>query len=112
MTLQQQTTVTVRCQTTEGGADVGAQVVLAMATRAGIPPLVADRLRGDVREALRAANAAVELRCSAGDGGLKMAISAPREALDAVKRALDGHGAEIDGEGVVISVRRTPLRPV
>jgi hypothetical protein len=83
-----------------------------MASRAGIPPLAADRLRGDVREALRAANATVELRCSAGDGGLEVAISPPGEALDAVKRALDGHGAEIDGEGVVISVRRTPLRPV
>ena len=112
MTLQQQTTVTVRCQTTEGGADVGAQVVLAMAARAGIPPLAADRLRGDVREALRAANVSVELRCSAGDGGLEMAISAPGEALDAVKAALDGHGAEIDGDAVVIRVRRTPLQSV
>ncbi|HET7428244.1 MAG TPA: hypothetical protein VFJ66_02245 [Gaiellales bacterium] len=104
--------MTVRCQTTEGGVDVGAQVVLAMAARAGIPPLAADRLRGDVREALRAANAAVELRCSAGDEGLEMAISPPGEALEAVKGALDGHGADIDGEAVVVSVRRTQLRSV
>jgi hypothetical protein len=112
MTLQQQTTVTVRCQTTSAGADVGAQVVLAMAARAGIPPLAADRLRGDVWEALRAANAAVELRCSGQDDGLEIAISPPGEALDAVKGALDGHGAQIDGDAVVISVRRTPLRSV
>jgi hypothetical protein len=112
MTLQEQTTVTVRCETTAGGAEVGAQVVLAMAARAGISPLAADRLRGDVREALRAANAAVLLRCSAADDGLEIAISPPGEALDAVKGALDGHGAEIADGAVLVSLRRTPLRSV
>ena len=104
--------MTVRCEPTAGGADVGAQVVLAMAARAGIPPLAADRLRGDVREGLKAARAVAELRCSAGDDGLAIVISAPAESLEAVKGALDGHGADIADGAVQLTLRRTPLRSV
>ncbi|HET6848374.1 MAG TPA: hypothetical protein VFH74_05920 [Gaiellales bacterium] len=104
--------MTVRCETSDGGADVGGQVVLAMAARAGIPPLAADRLRGDVRAALRAANALVELTCSGGPDGLVVTISPPSDALAAVRGALDGHGAQIDGGAVVVAVGRTPLQAV
>lgn len=104
--------MTVRCEPTAAGAAVGAQVVLAMAARVGIPPLAADRLRGDVLEALQAAKALVELRCSACDDALSIAISTPGEGLEAVKGALDGHGAEIADGAVVLVSRRTPLRSV
>ena len=77
--------MTVRCETVAGGADVGAQVVLAMAARAGIPPLAADRLRGDVREALRAAAGPVELACSADEDSLSITIS----SAGAVRRAVN-----------------------
>jgi hypothetical protein len=104
--------VTVRCQTAEGGPDVGAQVVLAMAARAGIPPLAADRLRGDVRDALRAAQGVVELTCSADEHGITVAISSPDGSLEPLRAALDGFDAEVAGGSVRVHVRRTPLRPV
>jgi hypothetical protein len=104
--------VTVRCETSEGGAEVAAQVVLAMATAAGIPPLAADRLRGDVRDALHAAHGAVELAVSGDADGVSLTITPPRQELDAVLAALDGHEAELDGETVRVRARRTPLRSV
>jgi hypothetical protein len=104
--------VTVRCETGAGGADVGAQVVLAMAARVGIPPLAADRLRGDVREALRAANGPVELVCSADDDSLSITISSAAAGLDDVRAALDGHSAELSAGTVVVRVKRTALRSV
>lgn len=104
--------MTVRCETSEGGPDVGAHVVLAMAVRAGIPPLAAHRLRGDVRDALAAAGGPVELTCTAGEDGLEIAIASPDADLDAVKAALDGHAAEVSGGTVLVHLRRTPLRSV
>ena len=104
--------MTLRCETFEGGADVGAHVVLAMATAAGIPPLAADRLRGDVRDALHSAQGVVELAVTARDDGVAVAIAPPKHRVDAVLAALDGHGAELDGAVVRVRVRRTPLRPV
>ena len=112
MTSHEQSTVTVRCETGAGGADVGAQVVLAMAARVGIPPLAADRLRGDVREALRAANGPVELVCSADDDSLSITISSAAAGLDDVRAALDGHSAELSAGTVVVRVKRTALRSV
>ena len=102
--------MTVRCETSNGGADVGAHVVLAMAARAGIPPLAADRLRGDVRDALHAAQGVVELRCRAGEEGVTLDITAPDGRVEEVTAALDGHAAEVDGNLVRVHVRRTPLQ--
>jgi hypothetical protein len=105
--------VSVRCETGAGGADVGAQVVLAMAARTGIPPLAADRLRGDVREALRAAGGGpAELLCSADDDSLSITISSAGAVLDHVRAALDGHSAELSAGAVVVRAKRTPLRSV
>jgi hypothetical protein len=112
VTSQSQSTVTVRCETSAGGADVGAQVVLAMAARAGIPPLAADRLRGDVRDALRAASGVVDLVCTSDEDSLTITISSPGEALEGLRTALDGHAAEISDGVVLVRVRRTPLRSV
>jgi hypothetical protein len=85
---------------------------MAMATRAGIPPLAADRLRGDVLDALRAARGVVDLICTADEDSLTVAISSPGGALDGVRTALDGHAAEISDGAVHVRVRRTPLRSV
>ena len=104
--------MTVRCQTAEAGADVGAHVVLAMAARAGVPPVAADRLRGDIRDALHAAGGVVELTCSADDEEVRLAIRAPEGRADAIAAALDGHAAEVDGTVVHLRIRRTPLRAV
>ena len=104
--------MTVRCEPRAGGAEVGAQVVLAMAARAGIPPLAADRLRGDLRDALQAAGGAVELACSADEDGLTVVISSAGGSLSDVTAALDGHAAEAGDGAVTVRVRRTPLRSV
>ncbi len=104
--------MTVRCQTAEGGADVAAHVVLAMAARCGIPPLAADRLRGDISEALRAAEAPAELTCTAAEDGIAIVIAAPAARLEAVKSALSGHSAVVEEGAVQLRVRRTPLRSV
>jgi hypothetical protein len=107
-----ESTVIVRCETSEAGAEVGAQVVLAMATVAGIPPLAADRLRGDVRDAVHEAQGAVELGVTVGADGLILTISPPAHRLDAVLATLEGHGAELDGHVVRVRARRTPLQSV
>jgi hypothetical protein len=104
--------VTVRCQTAQGGADVAAHVVLAMAARAGIPPLAADRLRGDVREAMCLVEAPAELTCRSEDDGISIVISAPDGRLEAVTTALSGHFAVVEGGAVQVRIRRTPLRSV
>jgi hypothetical protein len=87
-------------------------VVLAMATAAGIPPLAADRLRGDVRDALHAAQGVVELGVAGCADGLILTIAPPAHRLDAVLAALDGHGADLDGDVVRVRARRTPLQSV
>jgi hypothetical protein len=105
-------TVRIRCETGPAGAEIAAQVVLAMATRASITPLAADRLRGDVASALRTCEVAVGVECATEDRAVTVAIDAPRPALERMAAALEAHGPEaLDGR-LVMRVRRAHLRQV
>jgi hypothetical protein len=104
--------VSVRCPTGAAGADVGAQVVLAMATRSGIPPLPAGRLRDDVRAALAACAGPVTIACEVGESGVTIGIDALPDCLAQMRAALGAHAPELTGGRLCIAVRRTQLRAV
>jgi hypothetical protein len=105
-------TVTVRCRPGSAGAEVAGQVVLVMATRAGITPLAADRLRQDVASALASCDEAVELSCEATEQEVVVTIAVPDGAIARMLEALHGQRAEAEDGGVVVRVRRTQLRSV
>ena len=107
-------TLTLRLMNTPGRAEIARQAVIALAVRAGMPPLAADRAGSNVGSVVAACDGAdlsilaeigpsgAELTLIGGDAGWR------REAVV----ALDAYGARTDADAVALRLARTPLRPV
>jgi len=87
-------TLTLRLMNTPGRAEIARQAVIALAVRAGMPPLAADRAGANV--------GSVVASCDGGDDGWRRDAAA----------ALDAYGARAGDDGVALRLERTPLRPV
>ena len=107
-------TLTLRLMNTPGRAEIARQAVIALAVRAGMPPLAADRAGANVGSVIAS--------CDGGDVAILAEISASGAELtliggdDGWRRdaaaALDAYGARAGDDGVALRLERTPLRPV
>ena len=107
-------TLTLRLTNTPLRAQIARQAVIALAIRAGMPPLAADRAGSSV--------GAVVASCSDGDVAIHAQVDAAGAHLELVggddawrreaANTLDAYGASADADRVVLTLERTPLRPV
>lgn len=107
-------TLTLRLTNTPGRDEVARQAVIALAVRAGLPPLAADRAG--------AAVGAVVASCGQGDVSIEARMDGAGAAVvliggdDAWRReaadSLGSYAASADGDRVGLRLERTPLHPV
>ena len=96
MTSPAETTVMLRAANGSSAAAIGGHVTMAMAAAAGFAPLMAERARASLAQALCACTGAVELGLAAEPGLLTARIWAAPEQLAAMGRLL----AELSPERV------------
>jgi hypothetical protein len=101
----------VRCDSPRG-ASVAAHVVLAMAARAGLPPLMSGRIQADVAAAAGSCAGPVELACTVTEDGLYISLAAPADQLAGMAALLDGHRPQMSPGKLELRLQRTKLRVV
>lgn len=107
-------TLTLRLTNTPARAEIARQVVVALAVRAGLPPLAADRAGAAVGSVVAEADAD-ELAISAELNGSLASLTltgADEEWCRKAAAALPTVGAAAHGDRLLIRLQRTPLRPV
>ena len=87
-------------------------VTLAMASRAGLPPLTADRARGDLAAALKQCSGPLEMAWASSDGSLYARISAPSPMIERLAVLLADHAPVIAPSQLELRFERTGLRVV
>jgi len=83
-----ETTVTLRAANGSTAAAIAGHVTMAMAAAAGFAPLLAERARASLAEALHVCTGAVELGLAVEPGVLSARIRANPEQLAAMERML------------------------
>lgn len=107
-------TLTLRLTNTQGREQIARQAVIALAIRAGMPPLAVDRAGAAVGAVVGSCSEGdVAIRAEVDDAGARVELVGGddawrREAAD----ALEAYGASADGDRVGLRLERTPLRPV
>jgi hypothetical protein len=107
-------TLTLRLTNTPARAEIARQAVVALAVRAGLPPLAADRAGAAVGSVVADADAE-ELAISAELNGslASLILTGGDEAwCRQAAAALLTVGATAHGDRLLIRLQRTPLRPV
>jgi hypothetical protein len=89
---------------------VAAHVVLAMAARAGLPPLMSDRIQTDLAAALRSCAGPVELACAATEDGLCISLTAPADGIAGMAALLECHRPQTSSGRLELRLRRTNLQ--
>jgi hypothetical protein len=84
-------------------------VVLAMAARAGLPPLMSDRIQKDLAAALRSCGGQVELACAVTEDGLCISLTAPGDRVSDMAALLEGHRPQTSPGRLELRLRRTQL---
>ena len=107
MTFTGETTVTLRAANGSSAAAIAGHVAMAMAAAAGFTPLLAERTRASLAEALGACTGAVELGLAAEPGLLTARIRAAPEQLAVIGRLL----AELSPERVDDRLELRFVRP-
>jgi len=108
----EQVTVSLRCDEAGPAAAVAGYVTLAMAVRAGLPPLTAERARSDLAAALKQCGGPLEMAWASGDGQLYTRISAPSPTIDRLAVLLAGHGPVAAPSQLELRFERAGLRSV
>lgn len=83
-----------------------------MAARAGLPPLMSDRIHADVAVAARSCARPVELVCAVTGDGLCILLMAPVDQLAAMAALLQAHRPQASPGRLELRLRRTELRVV
>jgi hypothetical protein len=107
-------TLTLRLTNTPGREEVARQVVIALAVRAGLPPLAADRAGSAVGAAVAACREGDVSICAQvdADGAVLELVGGDEAWRTDVAASLQSYGAVADGDRVGLKLERTPLRPV
>jgi hypothetical protein len=107
-------TLTLRLTNTPGREEVARQAVIALAVRAGLPPLAADRAGSAVGAVVAGCDDGdVSIRAHVDDDGAALELIGGDEAWRAeAADHLESYGAFADGDRVGLRLARTPLRPV
>jgi hypothetical protein len=103
-------TITLRLSNTAARGEIARSTVVALAIKAGLPPLAADRAGAKVA-AVAAASRANELTIVATLDGSRASF-AIAGAGDAPLAALEALGATIADGRLTFTLERTPLRQV
>ena len=107
-------TLTLRLMNTPGRAEIARQAVIALAVRAGMPPLAADRAGANVGSVVASCDGDdVAILAEIGASGAELTLIGGDDGWrsEAVA-ALDAYGARTDADAVILRLARTPLRPV
>jgi hypothetical protein len=108
----EQVTVSLRCDEAGSAAAVAGHVTLAMAIRAGLPPLTADRARGNLATALAECEGPLEMAWAAGEGYLYARIGAPSEVIERLASLLAEHAPVTAPSQLELRFVRAGLRSV
>ena len=107
-------TLTLRLTNTPGRGEIARQAVIALAVRAGMPPLAADRAGSSVGAAVSACrddDISILARID-GAGAAVSLVGGDEGWRHGAAEMLDAYGASEDGDRVLLRLERTPLRPV
>jgi hypothetical protein len=107
-------TLTLRLTNAPGRDEVARQAVIALAVKAGMPPLAADRAGSAVATAVascREGDLSIEARVDGGGAALAL-IGGDDAWRHAAADGLRSYGAAADGDRVGLRLERTPLHPV
>jgi len=104
--------VSLRCDDAAQAAAVAGHVTLAMAARAGLPPLTADRARGDLAAALARCSGPIEMAWASGDGSLYARINAPSPTIELLAGLLADHSPVAAPSQLELRFERAGLRAV
>ena len=104
--------MSLRCDEASRAAPVAGHVMLAMATRAGLPPLSADRARTDITAALGDCEGPVEVAWGVEEGRVFARISAPSQQVERLAGSLSDHEPTIAPNQIELWFARAGLRPV
>ena len=107
MTSTGETTVILRAANGSSAAAIGGHVTMAMAAAAGFTPLMAERARASLAQALRACTGAVELGLATEPGVLMARIRAAPKQLAAMGELL----AELSPERIDDRLELRFVRP-
>jgi hypothetical protein len=102
----------MRCDEAASAAAVAGYVTLAMAARAGLPPLTAARARSDLAAALKRCRGPLEMAWASGEGLLYARISAPAPTIDRLAALLAGHDPVAAPSQLELRFQRAGLRSV
>jgi hypothetical protein len=107
-------TLTLRLTNTPGRGEIARQAVIALAVRAGMPPLAADRAGSSVGAAVAVCGGddiSILARIDSTGAAVSL-VGGDEEWRRAAAEMLDAYGAGEDGDRIQLRLERTPLRPV